>query len=155
MSKHKFYLNLAREISKQSHCLRGNFGAVIVKHDMVLGIGYNGPARGVKHCEVCRRESEPSGLGYDKCIAVHAEANAVIQAGGRMHCLGATLYLGTHNRPLAEQTNKYNEGMGYFSCGNCARLMVNAGIIWFVQEETAGYIAEYDLPLLVQEGKLF
>ena len=87
--KNDFYLKLAEEVSRNSKCLRGNWGAVIVKNDMIIGVGYNGPARGVKHCSPCRRASLPPGKGYEKCIAAHAEVNAIIQSGGRQGCLGS------------------------------------------------------------------
>ena len=145
------YLSLAAMVSSFSTCLRSHFGVVIVKDDQVLGIGYNGPARGVKHCEVCRRADCPSGVGYEKCIAVHAEVNAIIQSGGREKCLGATLYIASHKRPMTKTI--YNILMGDFPCNNCARVIVNAGIKFVVQRELDG-IREYDIKELIQLRQL-
>jgi dCMP deaminase len=151
MTKTEYYLALAEEVSKASKCLRSHFGAVIVKDEMIIGTGFNGPARGVKHCNPCRRAEDPSGVGYKKCIAVHAEANAIIQAGGRKGCLGAIMYLGSHNRKY--NGTKYNDGMGDFPCNNCGRLIINAGIEYLVQRES-GVAKVYHIPTLVAEGKL-
>lgn len=133
LSKYDYYLNIAKEISKASKCLRSHFGAIIVKNDMIIGAGYNGPARGVEHCSPCRRINCPSGVGYEKCIAVHAEANAIIQAGGRVGCLGATMYIASHNKNW--DGTIYNVAMGDFPCNNCARLIINSGIEWVVHLE--------------------
>gem|GEM_PF-2056108 len=149
--KSEYYLNIAKEASKASKCLRSHFGVVIVKNDMIIGVGFNGPARGVAHCNPCRREKDPSGVGYEKCIAVHAEVNGIIQSGGRAGCLGATMYMGSHNRKY--NGTRYNEGMGDFPCNNCARLIINSGIEWLVQEEEV--IKLYHIPTLVKEGRVW
>jgi dCMP deaminase len=148
--KDKLYLSIAREVSKFSKCLKGNFGAVIVKNDMILGSGYNGPARGVVHCNPCRRANSRSGEGYEKCIAVHAEENAIIQSGGRERCLGASLYLASHNRA----NESYNASVeGFFPCNRCARLLVNSGV-YSVIFEVEGVVREFDLEVMVKKGEL-
>jgi dCMP deaminase len=150
--KIEYYLKIAEEVSKMSHCLRSNFGVVIVKNDMITGTGYNGPSRGVLHCNPCRRAEYGHGQGYDRCVAVHAEANGIIQAGGRPGCLGATLYINSHNKKYNGVI--YNESMGDFPCNSCARLIINSGIEWVIQEEY-GKPAIYNIPKLVEEGKLW
>jgi len=45
-----YFLRLAREVSKNSKCLSRYIGAVLVKEKSIISTGYNGPARGVKHC---------------------------------------------------------------------------------------------------------
>src|SRR4030042_2254041 len=151
-NKTEYYLNLAKEASRASSCLRSHFGAVIVKNDMIIGVGYNGPARGVPHCNPCKREDDPPGVGYEKCNAVHAEVNAIVQAGGREGCLGATMYINSHNRRF--NGTKYNVGMGDFPCNNGARLIINAGIDYVIQMELIEP-GIYHIPTLVKEGKLW
>jgi dCMP deaminase len=152
MTKDEHYLHLAEEVSKASKCLRSHFGTVIVKNDMIIGVGYNGPARGVPHCNPCRRADCPSGQGYEKCNAVHAEVNGIIQAGGRQGCLGAVMYINSHNKKM--DGTLYNKGMGYFPCDNCARLIVNSGMEYLIQEEL-GKPVNYHIPTLVKEGRLW
>jgi len=155
MTKDEYYINIAREVSKASKCQRSHFGSVVVKNDTIIGTGYNGPARGVDHCNPCRRADCAPGSGYEKCIAVHAEVNGVVQAGGRQGCLGATMYMGSHNRKY--DGTVYNASMGDFPCDNCARVLVNAGIVWLVQAEIKDgkeVIVRYNLPKLVESGEL-
>lgn len=151
MTKDEYYLSIACEVSKASKCLRSHFGSVIVRDDMIIGTGYNGPAHGVGHCEMCKRADYKPGDGYWECNAVHAEVNGIIHSGGRRGCLGATMYISSHNRKY--NGTRYNAGMGDFPCNNCARVIVNAGIEWLIQEEH-GRIVRYNIPQLVREGKL-
>jgi dCMP deaminase len=147
------YMEIARKVSEFSTCLRSHFGAIIVKNDIILGIGYNGPARGVAHCSVCRRAGLPSGEGYEKCVAVHAEANAIINSGGRERCLGATLYLASHNRPF-DGTAAYNDFTPNFPCNGCGRLIINAGISHVILEDAEKGYVYYDITELVDAGQL-
>lgn len=151
MTKDEYYVNIAKEVSKASKCLRSHFGSVVVKDDIIIGTGYNGPARGVPHCDPCKRADCPPGTGYEKCIAIHAEINGIIHAEGRRGCLDATMYVGSHNRKY--DGTIYNAGMGDFPCNNCARAIINAGIRYLVQEEN-GKIVRYDIPQLVWDERL-
>lgn len=143
--KHEMYLDITEAISRGAKCNRGHFGAVIVKDDIIIGTGFNGPARGVEQCKTCKRRKYKSGEGYDLCPAVHAEVNAVINAGGRKGCMGATLYIDSHNRTPEEQ---YHSKSYIFSCDSCARVMVNAGIEFVVFRTNDQIIVDH-LPTLV------
>lgn len=147
--KHLFYLDVALAISKHAKCLRGNFGAIVVKDDIILSTGYNGPARRVPHCKICPRteRGDESGVGYSDCIAVHAEMNAIIFGGGKA-CKGATLYLDTHNRTLE---GDYSGKQALLACALCSRLMIQAGIEWLVYR-VDGKPAIKHLPTLVKTG---
>ena len=96
-TKREYYLNIAKAVAQRSTCLRRQYGAVIVKDDVIIATGYNGSARGDENCcdvGVCWREAHgvPHGQQYEKCLAVHAEANAIISANGQ-DMIGSTLYL--------------------------------------------------------------
>ena len=98
-------MGIAHAVSQGGTCPRAQVGAVVVKDDRVIGLGYNGAPRGEEHCG-CILERR---RGRDHCIkAVHAEVNAVLNGYGDMR--GATLYC-THE-----------------SCYDCLRLLLNAGI---------------------------
>jgi dCMP deaminase len=51
------------------------------KRHHIIGTGYNGVAAGLVHCieKPCSGAMLPSGEGLDKCEAIHAEANAIMQ----------------------------------------------------------------------------
>jgi dCMP deaminase len=71
------YMRMAEELAKRSTCARNQVGSVIATGDLtqVIGIGYNGNARGLaNHCD----SSEPG-----RCGCLHSEANALIKAGAQ------------------------------------------------------------------------
>jgi dCMP deaminase len=68
-------MRMAEELAKRSTCARNQVGSVITTADLtqVLGIGYNGNARGLPNaCD----SSEPG-----KCGCIHSEQNSLIKAG--------------------------------------------------------------------------
>jgi dCMP deaminase len=81
LSHDEYYLKILVEVCRRSTCTRRKVGAIITdKQHRILGVGYNGVPRGFVHC------NEHSCLGAhdkpgdsDRCMAVHAEVNAVIQ----------------------------------------------------------------------------
>ena len=110
-----YFMKIAAVIAERSTCHRHNIGAIIVKDKRVLTTGYNGAARGVDNCLKlgCLKDERKiaPGTGHETCRAIHAEQNAIIQAGlhgikiddSKMYC--------THT-----------------PCGVCAKIIVNAGI---------------------------
>lgn len=123
LPKFLYYLNIAKAVSKRSTCLRRQYGAIIVKNDEIIATGYNGAARGEPNCcdeGVCWREANgiPHGEQYEKCVAVHAEQNAIISAA-RRDMIGSTMYLyGQENGKAISAT----------PCEICAKMIKNAGI---------------------------
>ena len=125
ISKRDYYLKIASEVAKRSTCLRRQYGAVIVKNDEIIATGYNGAPRGDENCcdvGSCWRDRHniPHGEQYEKCVAVHAEANAIISAS-RNEMLGSTLYLygfEGFDKPIENPE----------PCILCNRLIKNAGI---------------------------
>ena len=88
ISKQDYYLGIAAAVARRSTCLRRQYGAVIVKNDEIVATGYNGAPRGEDNCcdvGECWRERNniPHGEQYEKCVAVHAECNAIISASRR------------------------------------------------------------------------
>jgi len=79
MKKDNIYMQMAMAASKLSTCKRAHHGAVITVNDRVVGIGYNGAARGLPHClDVGCHIS----VGSERCErSIHAETNAIINAG--------------------------------------------------------------------------
>lgn len=130
VSKRQYYLDIAAEVARRSTCLRRQYGAVIVKNDEIVATGYNGAPRGDENCcdvGVCWREAHgiPHGEQYEKCVAVHAECNAIISAS-RNEMLGATLYLfGFQDGKPLEKAEP---------CVMCARMIKNAGIATVVNQ---------------------
>jgi len=112
----KYFFKFATLASERATCLRRKVGAVLVKDNMVIATGYNGPPRGVPHCsEVggCTRATMniPSGERHELCRGLHAEQNAIIQAArSGLNINGADLYC------------------SYKPCSICTKMIINAGI---------------------------
>jgi dCMP deaminase len=81
-----YFMGLAIAVRTRANCLGSKVGAVIVKGHRVLATGYNGTPSKMRNCldGGCERCANPeryeSGQGYDVCICVHAEQNALLAA---------------------------------------------------------------------------
>lgn len=91
----EIYMHLAQELSKRSHCVKRQVGAVIAKDTRIVSLGYNGPPAGTHNCDIewpeegCPR-SEKGGCS----LALHSEENAILYAAkNNMTLTGATLYV--------------------------------------------------------------
>jgi len=118
----EYFLIIAQAVATRADCTRRQVGAVIVDTEhRIISTGYNGAPAGDPGCKTagaCPRgrqgtDAVAPGSSYDtgagSCIAVHAEANALLYADGRA-TRGATLY-------CTDQP-----------CDGCARLIAGAGI---------------------------
>ncbi len=77
-----YFCNLVKDVALRGSCIRRKTGCILVdEHNHIVATGYNGRPRGFTECLVqhCDGAFEPSGQGLDKCEAIHAEANALIQ----------------------------------------------------------------------------
>lgn len=45
------YMELAVNLSKRSHCVKRQVGAVLTKDTRIISIGYNGPPAGTHNCD--------------------------------------------------------------------------------------------------------
>ncbi|MFC1686537.1 cytidine/deoxycytidylate deaminase family protein [Patescibacteria group bacterium] len=136
LSIDEYFLGIAKLVAKRATCNRHDVGAVLVRDKKILTTGYNGAGAGLKDClELgCLRDELkiPSGTKAEVCRAIHAEQNAIIQAG--LHGVrteGATLYC-THS-----------------PCIICAKILVNAKIKRFV---TCGEYADKAFKPLFKEA---
>lgn len=137
LSWDQYFMEITNLVSRRSTCLRRQVGAVLVKDRQILATGYNGPPRGLPHCDEvgCLRELKgiPSGERHELCRGLHAEQNAIIQAANHGVAIGgATLYSTTH------------------PCVICTKMIVNAGIQRVVYRE--GYADELSREMLELAG---
>lgn len=94
---------LAKAIAHWSKDPRTHVGAVLTRYNRVIGTGFNGLPVGI--ADDYRLEDKD----LKNKLVVHAEVNAIIQAGGHL-CTNATLYV-THP-----------------PCVHCAGVIIQAGI---------------------------
>jgi len=78
-----YFLQMAMLTSTRATCCRRQVGCILVnERNHVIGTGYNGTPAGTRNCtddDPCPGGVFQSGEGLDKCRAVHAEANALLQ----------------------------------------------------------------------------
>lgn len=100
----KVFINIAKETSTLSHCVRSKVGAVLVKDGNIISFGYNGTPAGMSNgCE----ENDTT---FPHVI--HAESNAIIKAAKTGSAVdGSTLYLTLS------------------PCLDCSKLILQSGII--------------------------
>lgn len=113
------FLELAKHISSWSKDPSTKVGAVLVNPDnrIVVGIGYNGFARGVQDTDERLNMRE---LKYK--FVVHAEVNAILMASAGGQTRGSILYVW----PAFDIPN---------ICHDCAKTAIQAGV-----KEVIGYI---------------
>lgn len=157
----KYFYDMAKVVEQNSKCLSRKIGAVLVRDKSVISTGYNGPPRGIPHCnkrliqrpydihlakafyskfgennfelDKCPRKmlGYESGQGAEFCIAGHAERNALINAA-------------------RNGINTYGTSL-FLSCGvpckDCLIEIINAGVSEVVitdknefYDETSKYI---------------
>lgn len=129
-NRNEYYMAIAQLAASRSTCLSRKVGAVIVKDDNPISFGFNGPARGVSHCEEnggCERRKMAdyaSGKYLELCPASHAEQNAIAFAAYHgISTRDATIYVNT------------------FPCKDCMNSIVNSGIKKII------YNSDYDAEL--------
>ncbi len=138
----KRFMDMAELVSTWTSCARAGraIGAIIVKDKRILTTGYNGAPAGILNCRdkgYCMRDELgiKSGTCAEKCYAVHAEQNAIVQAAKLgISVDGATLYC-THQ-----------------PCTICTRLIINSGIKRVVYKHP--YPDDFSMELFGEAGIL-
>lgn len=104
MITNKTFMKIAMLIAEASYCQRRKVGAVIVKDNSIISLGYNGTPSGFDN--VCE-----SSDGITLPEVLHAESNAITKvAKTTFSCEGATIYTTT------------------MPCVECAKLIIQSGI---------------------------
>ncbi len=78
-----FFLRIACLCATRGTCARRQVGCVAVnRNGHILSTGYNGVPSKLEHCRdglLCEGARSLSGTNLDRCLAVHAEINALSQ----------------------------------------------------------------------------
>lgn len=134
LDRDQMFFEIAATVAKRGTCPRAQVGAIIVRENRVISMGYNGAPPGMDHCEEVGCEyitltvaphgpEDPervSGWAEGCDRSIHAEANAIAFAARQgVGTLSAEMYC-THG-----------------PCYACAKLMLSAGI------SVARYITPY------------
>jgi dCMP deaminase len=103
----EYFMNIAKQVATRSTCDRKHVGSVIVRDRNILSCGYNGAPKGMPHCSEVNHMMED---GHCQC-AVHAEANAIVQAAKNGVSIDKSIIYVTAS-----------------PCWNCFKMIVNGGI---------------------------
>ncbi|KAF2731458.1 hypothetical protein EJ04DRAFT_367943 [Polyplosphaeria fusca] len=95
----QYFMQLADLAAHRSNCMKRRVGCVIVREKRVISTGYNGTPRGMTNCNEggCPRcnSAAKGGVDLSTCLCLHAEENALLEAGRDRIGGGATLYCNT------------------------------------------------------------
>jgi len=120
-----YFMGIAMAVRARADCTGNRVGAVIVVDRRIVSTGYNGTPERMPNCSdggchrCAHRDEYPSGTGYDLCICVHAEQNALLAAARfGIAVQGSTMY--TTMRP----------------CFGCTKEMLQAGVhaVWYLHD---------------------
>jgi dCMP deaminase len=82
----EYYMRIALTVRSRANCIGNKVGAVLVRDGRIIATGYNGTPQGLPNCDeggcerCANRERYRTSTGYDVCICVHAEQNALLSA---------------------------------------------------------------------------
>ena len=93
-----YFMRIADFAALRTNCMKRGVGAVLVQDNRIISTGYNGTAGGLRNCSDggCSRCNSNTKCGHslDSCLCLHAEENALLEAG-RSRTTGSTIYCTT------------------------------------------------------------
>ncbi|QLQ82641.1 hypothetical protein HG537_0H04040 [Torulaspora globosa] len=92
-----YFMKLATLAASRSNCMKRKVGCVIVRDRRVIATGYNGTPRHLKNCfnGGCPRCNGGDSHALHTCLCLHAEENALLEAGRDRVGTNAILYCDT------------------------------------------------------------
>ncbi|CED82548.1 dcmp deaminase [Phaffia rhodozyma] len=110
----RYFMTLASLASLRSNCMKRRVGCILVRDKRIVSTGYNGTPRGMTNCNQggCARcnKGEERGGALNMCLCLHAEENALMEAGRERVGSSSILYCNT------------------CPCLNCAIKIVQSGV---------------------------
>lgn len=133
----QYFMGIALAVRARANCLGSRVGAVLALDHRIVATGYNGTPVNMDNCDqggchrCANRDRFAKGTGYDVCICVHAEQNALLSAAKfGIAVEAAVLY--TTTQP----------------CFGCSKELLQAGVhtVYYLHEwapSNAELLAEY------------
>ncbi|CCH58929.1 hypothetical protein TBLA_0B00860 [Henningerozyma blattae CBS 6284] len=92
-----YFMKLATLAASRANCMKRRVGCVIVRDYRVIATGYNGTPRHLKNCfnGGCPRCNDGNSKNLETCLCLHAEENALLEAGRDRVGPNAILYCDT------------------------------------------------------------
>jgi dCMP deaminase len=163
----KLYNNIAHEVAKMSHARRLQVGAVIVKDDRVISMGYNGmPAGWENNCENKEYMSSDAGgwlspeeiyqqWPFEETVVVTND-NESFETTMRYRLKTRPEVLHAESNAIAKLAKSNDSGLGaelfvtYAPCMECSKLIFQSGIsrVYYSQD----YRDDSGIKFLKQSG---
>ncbi|KAJ3073366.1 Deoxycytidine monophosphate (dCMP) deaminase [Podochytrium sp. JEL0797] len=112
-----YFMKLCDLAARRSNCMKRRVGCVVTKDRRVIATGYNGTPKGLRNCNEggcarCNLGVAKCGDALETCICLHAEENALLEAGRERISNGGRAILYCNTCP----------------CIQCARKIIQVGI---------------------------
>jgi len=154
----RYFYKICESVASKSSCLSRQIGAILVRDNIVVSTGFNGPARGIPHCGKDRFEK----CGFEKDNALQKEFDSFIydirrelisttcprqllhyKSGEGLHlchaehaernCIASAARIGVSTKNTILYMNCI------LPCKNCITLLINAGIKEIVVDDLTQY----------------
>jgi dCMP deaminase len=141
-----YFMLLADLAAHRSNCMKRRVGCILVVNNRIVSTGYNGTPRGVRNCNEggcprCNRGSVRCGVGLDECLCLHAEENALLEAGRERLSVGVV----EGNRGAVLYCNTC-------PCLGCAKKIIQVGVKEVVYRQEYGM--DVQTARLLQEARV-
>jgi len=115
MTRHEMFMKITKIVAERSTCERAKVGAIAVKDSRIITMGYGGAPARMLHCTQVGCDLGPDG----GCIrTIHAEQNVIAYAA--------------KNGISLEKAELYTT---LAPCYDCAKLIINSGIVMVFYKE--------------------
>ena len=132
ISWEEYFIKITKLVSEKSSCLSAPKGAIIIKDKRIIATGYSGAPAGIVSCYekgycLKRRLGYGHGEGHHECKAVHAEANAILNAAKTGVSTNDCMMYCTHK-----------------PCEECAKMIIQSGIkvVYYCKEYESKFAKE-------------
>lgn len=131
-NKHRLFIKMAELVAEQSTCCRLQVGAVLVKDNRVISIGFNGTPTGQTHCEdnfrkVYEEKYRQRFATFDDFLAssVFYDLHGKWSVSSELHAEQNAISFAAKNGIATEGATVY---VTFSPCVHCAKVIASAGI---------------------------
>lgn len=131
-NKHRLFIKMAELVEQQSTCARLQVGAVLVKENRVISIGFNGTASGQQHCEDYFKElyekeykNEFPTLADFMASRTFYDLHGKFSIDNELHAEQNAISFAAKNGIATQGGTIY---VTWSPCVHCAKVIVSAGI---------------------------
>lgn len=131
-NKHRLFIKMAELVAEQSTCCRLQVGAVLVKDNRVISIGFNGTPTGQLHCEdnfrkIYEERYQAQFASFDDFLQSTAfyDLHGKWSVSSELHAEQNAICFAAKNGIATEGASVY---VTFSPCVHCAKVIVSAGI---------------------------